>query len=174
VRTARDFPLPLKKGTIEVEEGMEDCKGAGEARIDVPNGTIARGMSTPLSWLITVVGLQGGGGSRVTGGLSAPGRANVAVHDRSDDFTFMIGDHRYLCPSSVARFLSPRVSKLHWIDSTISELTLEAEDGDELFGSVLEAVSGGSIAVDSANSPTSKAICATLWNSEFCESVYSQ
>jgi hypothetical protein len=105
---------------------------AVEVGIDVP------GVSVHLGELIAVVGLRGG--SRVTGGLSAPGRANVAVHDRSDDFPFLIGDHRCLCPSSVARFLSPRVSKLHWIDATISELRLEAEDGDELLGSVLEVV----------------------------------
>jgi hypothetical protein len=100
------------------------------------------------------------------GGLSARGLANVAVRNWSNDFTFIIGDHRYLCPSSVAQFLSPRVSELHWMDATISELRLEVDNPDELFGSVLEAAGCGSIKVDSAHQPTFLGICATLWNSE--------
>jgi hypothetical protein len=54
----------------------------------------------------------------------------------------------------VAQFLSPRVSRLHCIDATISELTLDVEDRDNLFGSVLEAAGGGGIAVDSAHRRT--------------------
>jgi hypothetical protein len=106
------------------------------------------------------------------GGLSARGLTNVAVRDWPDDFTFIIGDHRYRCPSSVAQFLSPRVSKLHLIDATISELRLEVEDRDELFGSVLEAAGGGGIVVDSAHRPTFVPICTALLNSELSRSVY--
>jgi hypothetical protein len=125
-----------------------------------------------LGGLIAVVGLRGG--SRVTGGLSARGLASIAVRDWSDDFTFIIGNHRYGCSSSLAQFLSPRVSKFHWIDATISELRLEVEDQDNFFGSVLEAARGGSIAVDSTHRPTFVAICAALWNSELYESVCGQ
>jgi hypothetical protein len=120
-------------------------------------------LSNDLGELIAVVGLQGGSG--VTGGLSARGPANVAVRDSSDDFTFIIGNHRYRCRSSVAQFLSPRVSELRLIDATISELRLEVEDRDDLFGSVLEAARGDMIAVDSAHRLTFLAICAGLWNS---------
>jgi hypothetical protein len=109
----------------------------------------------------------------VTGGLSARGLANAAVGDSPDDFTFIIGDHRYRCPSSVAQFLSPRVSKLHWIDATVSELTLDVDDAHGLFGSVLKATGGG-VAVDSAHRRTFGAICADLWNSELCRSVYPE
>jgi hypothetical protein len=87
------------------------------------------GLSRCLGELTAVVGLRGG--LRVTDGLSVRGPANAAVGDLSDDFTFIIGSHRYQCPSSVAQFLSPRVSRLRWIDATISELRLEVEDGDE-------------------------------------------
>jgi hypothetical protein len=114
---------------------------------------------------MAVVSLRGG--SRVTGGLSARGLANVPVGDWSDNFTFIVGDHRCRCPSSVAQFLSPRVSKLHWIDATISELRLEVEDRDKLFGSVLEAAKGNSIAVDSAHGRTFAGTCAALWSLEF-------
>jgi hypothetical protein len=90
-------------------------------------------MSVHLGKLIAVVGLRGG--SMATGGLSA----NVAVRDWPEDFSFVIGDHCCRRRSSIARFLSPRVSKLRWIDARISELRLEVEDGEELFDSVLGA-----------------------------------
>jgi hypothetical protein len=81
----------------------------------------------------------------VTGGLSTLGLANVAVRDSSEDFTFVVDDHRYRCQSSVAQ--SFRISKLHSLDATISKLKFEIEvdDGEELFGSVLEAVGGSKI-----------------------------
>jgi hypothetical protein len=144
---SKQFPPPVKKGTHS---------------FDVPDGVIAPGLPGHLSELIAVVGLRGG--SRVTGGLSARGLANVPVGDWSDDFTFIVGDHGYRCPSSVAQFLSPRVSKLHSIDVTISELRLEVEDRGGLFSSVLETAGGGSIAVDSTHRRTFEAICAALRN----------
>jgi hypothetical protein len=48
----------------------------------------------------------------------------------------------------VAQLLSLRVSKLQSIDATISELKLEVEDPDELFGSGLESAGNSSITVD--------------------------
>jgi hypothetical protein len=64
-----------------------------------PQSQEAACLSHDLGGLIAVAGLRGG--SRVTGGLSARGLANIAVQDSSDDFTFIIGDHRYRCGSSV-------------------------------------------------------------------------
>jgi hypothetical protein len=52
----------------------------------------------------------------------------LLVQDGSNDFRFIVGDH-----------LSPRVSKLHWIDATISEQRREVEDADDSFISMLEA-----------------------------------
>jgi hypothetical protein len=157
-------PKPAKQFPPSIKKGMYYW--------DVPDGIIAPRLSGDVSEVIAVVGLRGG--SRVTGGLSARGLANAPVGDWSDDFTFIMGDHRYRCPSSVSQFLSPRVSKLHSIDATISELRLEVEDRDKLFGLVLEAAKGNSIAVDSAPRPTFAGICAALWNSELYELVYGQ
>jgi hypothetical protein len=70
--------------------------------------------------------------------------------------------------------MPPRVASLRWIDATILDLRLEVDDGDDLFGSVLEAAGGGSIAVDSAHRPTFVGICGALWNSELYESVCPQ
>jgi hypothetical protein len=51
---------------------------------------------------------------------------------------------------------------------------LEVEDGDKLFGSVLEAAGGRSIAVDSAHRRIFAAICAAIWNSEIYRFVYPE
>jgi hypothetical protein len=90
------------------------------------------------------------------------GLAIVAVRDWSDDFTFIIGDHRYWFPSFVAQFLSRRVSKHQSIDATISGLRLEVEDRGELCVSVSEAAEDGSVAVDSVPRLTIATICAAL------------
>jgi hypothetical protein len=156
LKQEKQFPPSVKKGMY----------------YGVPDGIIAPRLSGNIGELIAVVGLRGG--SRVTGGLSAPGLANVPVGDWSDDFTFIVGDDRYQFRSSVAQFLSPRVSKLHWIDATISELRLEVEYRDKLISLVLEAAKGNIIAVDSAHLRTFEAICAALWNSELCELVCGQ
>jgi hypothetical protein len=160
------FPLSLKKRKTEAEERWGRNGRTVEKEID------GRGPSGHLGELSAVVGLRGG--SSGAGGLSAQGLATVAVRDWSSDFTFVIGDHRYRCRPSAAQFLSPRLSKLHLIDATVSELRLEVEDGDGLFSSVLEAARGGSIAVDSAHRRTLAAICAALCNSELCQSVYPE
>jgi hypothetical protein len=149
-------PPSAKKWKIEIEDERGKNERTAEVGIKVP------GRSRRLGERIAVVRLRGG--SRVPGGLSARGLANVAIGDWSDDFTFVIGNYRYRCPSSAAQFLSPRVFNLHCVDATISGLTLEVQDGDDLFSSMLEAARGGGIAVDPARRPTFEAICAALWN----------
>jgi hypothetical protein len=57
------------------------------------------------------------------------------------------------------------------IDATISQLKFEFEDGDKLFGSVLEAATGGSTAIDSAHGQTFVEISVARWNSELHQSV---
>jgi serine/threonine protein kinase len=135
-QTTQFHPL-VKKGKIRVEEGCGRNERTVKVGIDVPEGIIPPGLSSHLGELIAVLGLRGG--SSVIGGLSVRGLANVALRAWSDDFTFIIGNHHHRCQSSIAQFLSPRVSKLQSIDATISELRLEVADGEELFGSVLEA-----------------------------------
>jgi hypothetical protein len=168
-RESKQLPPLMKKGKLRKYEGDETRDMS-----DIPDGFVASGLSSHLGELITVVGLRGCGGSMATGGLSARGLPNVAVGDWSDHFTFVIGNHPYRCPSSVAYVLSPRVSKLQSIDATISELRLEVEYRDKLFGSVLEAAKGNSIAVDSDHRGVFEAIYAALWNSELCELVCGQ
>jgi hypothetical protein len=79
------------------------------------------------------------------------GWPNVGFQDWSEDLTFTVGDLCDRCSLSVAQLLLLRVCKLHWIDETISELKLEIEVRDDLFGSVLEAAGGSNVAIDSAH-----------------------
>jgi hypothetical protein len=65
----------------------------------------APGRWSDFSELTALLGLRGG--SRVTGGLSAHGLANLAIENWSSEFTFVVGDHHYRCRSHVAQFLSP-------------------------------------------------------------------
>jgi hypothetical protein len=90
--------LKLRVGVLE-----RDFQGDSKAKESRPQSREARRLSGHLGELIAVVGLRGGGGSPPTGGLSARGLANVAVRDCSDDdFTFIVGDHRYRCRSCIA------------------------------------------------------------------------
>jgi hypothetical protein len=68
-------------------------------------------------------------------------------------------------------FLPPQVATIRWIDATTSELRLE--DGRGLSGSVLKAVGGARIVVDSARRRVFAPICA-LWNSGLYRSVYPE
>jgi hypothetical protein len=157
---------------LRIEVLEHDNRGVSEAKELHTQSQEARRLSNDLGGLIAVVSLRGG--SKLPGGLSARGLGNVAVRDWSDDFTFIVGGHHYRCPSSGAQFLSPRVSELGCIDATISEMRLEVEDRDGLFGSVLEAAAGDRIAVHSVHRRTFTDICTALWNSELYQCVYPE
>jgi hypothetical protein len=94
-----------------------------------PQSQEAPGRLSDFSELTAVLCLRDG--SRVTRNLSVLGLVNVVIPDWSHEFMFVVGDHHYRSRSSVAQFLSPRVSSLHWIDATISEVRLEVEGGDK-------------------------------------------
>jgi hypothetical protein len=161
----------VRASGLLVEVLEQDNPRLSEAKKLRPPTLGAPRLTNSFDELIAVVALRGGG-SNVTGWLSTRGLANVRIGDWSNDFTFIVGDHRYQCRSSVAQFLSPRISTLHWADATADELRLEVEDGDGLFASVLKAARGGRIAVDSAHRQTFAAICAALMNSELYRCAY--
>jgi hypothetical protein len=135
-------------------------------------GSEAPGLSSHSLGLIAVIYLRVG--SSMTVGLSRSWLTNVGVQDWSHHFALIVGDHRSWFPSSLARFLSPRVSQLDSIDDRIGKIRIVVEDPDELFGAVLEAARGGNIAVGSAHLRTFVVMWGVLWNSELCESVCRQ
>jgi hypothetical protein len=57
--------------------------------------------------------------------LSAKGFRNLPRNAYENDFTFIVGESRYHCPSFIASFLSPRICCLQRNDSTIREFSIE-------------------------------------------------
>jgi hypothetical protein len=85
--------------------------------------------------------------------LSAAGLANIRHRELPDKFTFIVGAHRHECPSIPADFLSPRVSDLHSIDPTLSELSLDVSDPGGVFDGVLLLGRGATIGLESSLGP---------------------
>jgi hypothetical protein len=99
-KRAKQFPLSIKKVKLRYSGGTQTREMS-----EIPDAFIASGLPSHLGELIAVVGLRGG--SRVAGGLSPRGLANVAVRDWSDDFTFNVGDHllRRACHVGLPNFI---------------------------------------------------------------------
>jgi hypothetical protein len=80
--------------------------------------------------------------------LSAKALGNLPTSGSSGDFTFIVGQRPYSCPSIVAEFISPRVRGLHSVDSTITELVIGIDDPDGLFRDIISLSRGAEIAID--------------------------
>jgi hypothetical protein len=70
-------------------------------------------------------------------GLSAKGLLNVPRNVYEDDFTFIVGDSHYKCPSMFAAFLSRRIGSLQSIDPTIREYQISTTDPHKYFSKLL-------------------------------------
>jgi hypothetical protein len=55
--------------------------------------------------------------------LSAKGFRNLPRNVYENDFTFIVGESRYYCPSFIAAFLSPRICNLQMKDPTLREFS---------------------------------------------------
>jgi hypothetical protein len=85
--------------------------------------------------------------------LTSRGLENIPQSQDRNDFTFLVGDVRYSCPSFVAEFLSPKLCSLHETDPTINEFSIETLDPNRHFEDFLRLGLGQSIEVgDSARS----------------------
>jgi hypothetical protein len=65
---------------------------------------------------------------RIEVGLSAKGLINVPRNVYENDFTFIVGDLHYKCPSVFAVCLSHRIGSLQSIDPTILEFHISIKD----------------------------------------------
>jgi hypothetical protein len=65
--------------------------------------------------------------------LSSRGLANLGNNVYENDFTFVVGEERYQCPSFIATFLSPRIAQQQLIDPTIEEYKIESADPNHYF-----------------------------------------
>jgi hypothetical protein len=79
--------------------------------------------------------------------LSAKGFRNLPKNIYKNDFTFIVGQNRYHCPSFIASFLSPRICHLQMSDPTLQEFEIETNDETNSFQNVLELCYGSSFRI---------------------------
>jgi hypothetical protein len=103
--------------------------------------------------------------------LSAKGLERIESSDHEKDFTFVVGDDEYGCPSLIAEFLSPRVHFLRSQDITIHELRIETDDPKHLFECFLVAGFGHEIEVKAEDVGFFRSVCRELCNFEFFGNV---
>jgi hypothetical protein len=105
--------------------------------------------------------------------LSTKGFENIPISAYEENFTFLVGDAKYPCPSFVADFMSPRISQLHSIDLTVTEFRINAEDS-EAFSQLFSMMRGRAMTVDSSNRLSLLSICRQLLNAELFHAINSQ
>jgi hypothetical protein len=105
--------------------------------------------------------------------FSAKGFGNLPKNVYENDFTFIVGDNRYYCPSFVASFLSPRICHLQMKDPTLREFYIETKDPTTLFSKLLEVCYGSSFRVCESKSFFGS-ILTELWNRELSEEIFGK
>jgi hypothetical protein len=108
-------------------------------------------------------------GSPIRLSLSSKGLQRIENVKHEKDFTFIIGDERYSCPSFVAEFLSPRVCCLRSQDTTIDEFSIDIEDANHHFDSILSIGFGREACFRESELSFIRSVCGKLWNSELFE-----
>jgi hypothetical protein len=104
--------------------------------------------------------------------LSASGLRNIQSTLYSNDFVFMIGKETFSCPSFIAEFLSPKVSRLRAADPTVQEFSIDIPDSGPVFCDILSLGKGSSVEVTEMNRKLLESICCSLGNVEFLNSIF--
>jgi hypothetical protein len=78
-----------------------------------------------------------GEGNKTTICLSGKGLKNIQMKEYENDFTFIVGGFRHSCLRFVTQLISPRVSRIHSIDGTISALEIVVDDSGGEFSQLL-------------------------------------
>jgi hypothetical protein len=97
-------------------------------------------------------------------------RLETVNHER--DFAFIVGSERYPCPSFIAEFLSPRITSLRSQDITIDEFSIETEDPDHHFGTLLALGLGTEVSMSGNEVRFIRSVCRELWNCELFEQTF--
>jgi hypothetical protein len=98
--------------------------------------------------------------------LSTKGLTKIPKCEERDDFTFIVGNRRYLCPGIIADFLSPRLCKLHAVDCSICEFLIETRDSESVFRSFIDLGFGRSVEISDSERGMFISLCRELWNRE--------
>jgi hypothetical protein len=101
--------------------------------------------------------------------LSVQGLQRLEGANHESDFAFIVGDERYSCPFFVAEFLSPRVTSLRSQDITIDEFSIETDDPDHFFQSLLSIGFGREVCLSEKGVRFFRSVCGELWNYELFE-----
>jgi hypothetical protein len=111
---------------------------------------------------------------RIEVGLSAKGLINVPRNVYENDFTLIVDDSHYKCPSVFAAFLSRRIGSLQSIDPTIREFHISTKDPHKYFSRIVDLCSGLVISIDLEDKDFSRFIghiCGELLNGELYEQI---
>jgi hypothetical protein len=106
--------------------------------------------------------------------LTVKGLQGIEKVNHERDFSFVVGDERYPCPSFVAEFLSPRVISLRSEDITLDEFSIETEDPNHQFGRFLSIGLGNDVSFSDDEMPFVRSVCGELWNFELFQKTLKQ
>jgi hypothetical protein len=103
--------------------------------------------------------------------LSAKGLANIPRNIYENDFTFILGEDKYQCPSFIAAFLSPRIVQLQVSDSTLREFVIVTKDPEHYFHNFICLAESCRMTVAHQNSEFFRSIYHELWNEDGLNSI---
>jgi hypothetical protein len=98
--------------------------------------------------------------------LTAKGLAILPSSIYKNDFTFMVGGHKYECPSIIAEFLSPAICRLRETDISLISYTVNTNDSTGEFLKFLSLGQGSTLSIDSSKHSFYYDVCEQLENSE--------
>jgi hypothetical protein len=101
--------------------------------------------------------------------LSAKRFQRIKTVNHEKDFTFIVGDLRYPCPSFVDAFLSPRITALRLQDNTIDEFSIRTEDSEHYFDNLISIGFGHVVCLSLPQVHFVRRIAGELRNSESFE-----
>jgi hypothetical protein len=103
--------------------------------------------------------------------LSTTGLQRLEGVNHQKDFTFIVGDERYECPTFIAEFLSPRITTLRSQDITISEFSVHTADPNHYFGTLLSLGFGHEVSFTRNELSFVRSVCGELCNYELFENT---
>ncbi|EAY18748.1 F5/8 type C domain containing protein [Trichomonas vaginalis G3] len=101
--------------------------------------------------------------------LTTNGLQNIQIANIPNDFAFIVGDHTYPTNLPLACFISPRVCREHVSDTTTNSLTINVDDSDYQFKSIVDLMNGKTLDISENNVEYLKEIGMLLENFEIVE-----
>jgi hypothetical protein len=101
--------------------------------------------------------------------LSLQGLSHIPDSQFRDTFEFVVGKRRFRCDPLMADFLSPKLSRLHEVDSALNEYVVQTADHRHHFSKFLSVARGESLSVDPSNAEFLSSLCRELENDELCQ-----